>query len=696
MCTTLYRTALFAFIVFSNFAARGQGSIGIGTSSPNSNAVLDIVSSGNNKGVLIPRLTTSQRNAMSSSLAPTEVGLMVFDSILNAFFFWDGTNWSSMVLTQDLELVGNILRITNNGAATPIDLSVVQDGVDDADNNPLNEIQNLTFSGNAVGIDGGGAGFNLSPTAPASGQVLKWNGVAWEAATDDTATGAVLPVLANAQIVTNNSSNNLAVSISGDINMNNAGVMTVQPNVVDSTNITNNSVTSADIRDGTITSTDIIGNGVTSFNILNNTITNIDVSATAAILGTKISPNFGTQNILTTGNVGVGVAVPLVTLDVRGNQILGTGLAPVALTSGNMLNLQVGISADGDTNGIGFFENGGGFGMKLGYNGEGSATNNKLVIYDNTDTEIIAFENGGNVGLGVANPAQKLEVDGNITVTSANQLFINRISSVDNIANFMGWDVGGTGVFRIHTGANSVIYGEPDGRVRIGTQGNSSSAKLLVQGAGNGTGISLLTRSSLGTPRFVVLDNGNVGIKRTPVTNDLEVGGTASKASAGAWLANSDRRIKTNITDIDNSIELIKKIRPVKFKYTEYWKKENPSIEDRFYYNFIAQEYQEVFPNAVKGSGEYIEDDPTEILQIDTYDAQITGLKALQELIYRVEALENENRLLKAELETSRQFKAEIEIAKLKNNNIEIRKEYENLKLELIKIKEILSITGLK
>jgi len=39
-------------------------------------------------------------------------------------------------------------------------------------------------------------------------------------------------------------------------------------------------------------------------------ITNADVSASAAIAGTKISPNFGSQIITTTGGVGIGTASP--------------------------------------------------------------------------------------------------------------------------------------------------------------------------------------------------------------------------------------------------------------------------------------------------------------------------------------------------------------------------------------------------
>jgi len=40
------------------------------------------------------------------------------------------------------------------------------------------------------------------------------------------------------------------------------------------------------------------------------TVVNADVSATAAIAGSKITPNFGSQNVVTTGAGGIGTATP--------------------------------------------------------------------------------------------------------------------------------------------------------------------------------------------------------------------------------------------------------------------------------------------------------------------------------------------------------------------------------------------------
>jgi hypothetical protein len=149
--------------------------------------------------------------------------------------------------------------------------------------------------------------------------------------------------------------------------------------------------------------------------------------------------------------------------------------------------------------------------------------------------------------------------------------------------------------------------------------------------------------------------NANVGIGRNGMINKLEVEGNASKTTAGDWLANSDIRIKTNIQDMNDSFEKVLKLRPVAFKYSDDWKEKHPGIEDKIYYNFIAQEYQQVFPDAVQGSGEYITGDPDEMLQIDTYPAQVVTIKAVQDLI-----LQNQEQ--QKMIEELKQ-----EIAKLKN-----------------------------
>ncbi len=82
----LFITLLISVYTLISFA---QNNVGIGTTTPDSHAALDIVSS--DKGILIPRLTTTQRTSMT--LNTSQTGLLVFDSTLQQFWFWDGTQW---------------------------------------------------------------------------------------------------------------------------------------------------------------------------------------------------------------------------------------------------------------------------------------------------------------------------------------------------------------------------------------------------------------------------------------------------------------------------------------------------------------------------------------------------------------------------------------------------------------------------
>ena len=59
---------------------------------PNSFSVLDVDCSSNNKGLLIPRLTTTQRTSILG-LTADEEGLTVYDEDANSYYLWNGSAW---------------------------------------------------------------------------------------------------------------------------------------------------------------------------------------------------------------------------------------------------------------------------------------------------------------------------------------------------------------------------------------------------------------------------------------------------------------------------------------------------------------------------------------------------------------------------------------------------------------------------
>ena len=88
---------LFILVLGTAYASFGQDkSVGINTSTPNSNAVLELVSLDDNQGFLVPRLSTIQRQAMAppnGSLTNNDNGLMVYDTNEGAFYYWKDGSW---------------------------------------------------------------------------------------------------------------------------------------------------------------------------------------------------------------------------------------------------------------------------------------------------------------------------------------------------------------------------------------------------------------------------------------------------------------------------------------------------------------------------------------------------------------------------------------------------------------------------
>jgi hypothetical protein len=158
------------------------------------------------------------------------------------------------------------------------------------------------------------------------------------------------------------------------------------------------------------------------------------------------------------------------------------------------------------------------------------------------------------------------------------------------------------------------------------------------------------TDISFGSAKVTFDVNGNVGIATTAPAHKLDVVGTAGLSTGTAWTNTSDSRIKTNVQTITGALSKIKQLRPVSFQYNDQYLSVHDEIDGTKTYNsFVAEEYEDVFPDAVSigGNLEIITDEETdekEILiedlkQFTPTDLPIYLVAAVQELSDKIDAL---------------------------------------------------------
>ena len=216
----------------------------------------------------------------------------------------------------------------------------------------------------------------------------------------------------------------------------------------------------------------------------------------------------------------------------------------------------------------------------------------------------------------------------------------------------------------VGNGYGDFLVGNANHGLAIGVADSGAGAGAVrVWPVGGNESIVFTTASSHPSRTLTLSDTRLVGVRRNPTNNALEVAGNASKSSAGSWLANSDARIKTDVEGIPGALDRLMQVRPVTFRYSQAYRDAHPDLDETRYYNVIAQEFARVFPDAVKGSGEFLPGRPqtpdNEILQVDTHPALITSIAAVQELAVRLEQAEARNASLKAEVASLRQQQAQ-------------------------------------
>ena len=204
-------------------------------------------------------------------------------------------------------------------------------------------------------------------------------------------------------------------------------------------------------------------NSVTSAKIADGAIVNGDVSSTAAIAGTKIAPDFGSQNIVTTGTLASGNHT------VDGDMTLtGANYNVVWDKSDNALEFaDNAVAAFGAGSDLQFFHNGSS--SVIRDNGSGALTiqnaNSEVNIFNTTDSEYLArFTNGGSVDL-YYDGSKKFQ-----TYTSGIQFFGNIKNETDGTNQ--GMFLGAANDFQFYHDGNRSAVNNRTGDLRLLGAGN--------------------------------------------------------------------------------------------------------------------------------------------------------------------------------------------------------------------------------
>jgi hypothetical protein len=263
-------------------------------------------------------------------------------------------------------------------------------------------------------------------------------------------------------------------------------------------------------------------------------------------------------------------------------------------------------------------------------------------------TNLMTVKNSGNVGIGTASPASKLQIEG--TGTGA-WLTINRTDSGTNVIDYtqsgtrlgyIGY-IGSDLYLNNATASATAFFTNSAERMRITSSGNvligtttDSGYKLNVAGE---IGLDSYLRHNGDTDTFFGF-SANDEIKfRTTGVDRLTIAstgaatfsslGTGTVYSNGGTLTNtnpSDFNLKENIAPINYGLSEILQLNAVTFN----WK--NDTINQGKQYGFIAQEVEKIMPDLVK-KGEY--------LGLDKEAIFTTLVKAIQELNQKFDNLKN-------------------------------------------------------
>lgn len=292
-----------------------------------------------------------------------------------------------------------------------------------------------------------------------------------------------------------------------------------------------------------------------------------------------------------------------------------------------------------------------------------TADSSGAITFQKDGTATVAIDANGNVGIGTSSPATLLHISsGNpqsrVQSTGTGYAIGSMINTnstflygVDNAAG--GLSSAANSTFFLNQNATPMLFMTNNTeRMRIDSSGNvlvGGTATNPVASRVNGTNIQAIggikTRSGAG--------ESYVGISATSGVNlyfytdngsaFVAAGNISSNGGTTSYNASSDYRMKENISPMVNALDKISLLNPVTYDWKDEFAGTNKNGQ-----GFIAHELQEIFPDAVTGEKDAVDEEGNPIYQgIDTSFLVATLTAAIQEqqaiitdLKARIEVLE--------------------------------------------------------
>jgi len=259
------------------------------------------------------------------------------------------------------------------------------------------------------------------------------------------------------------------------------------------------------------------------------------------------------------------------------------------------------------------------------------------------------------IGIGTATPQQTLQVNGEarintrLIVGGANNAGNHEIMIASNDVPAM--KIGNRGFNNAESGRitfDEFANNHPNTGTYCGFEWrlNGSNNKFQMATACTGEDV-----------RMTFERDGEIGIATENPTAALSVNGTVNKPGGGDWAVFSDRRLKKDISDYNEGLDLIMKVHPVNFtynqKYFSLFGEGEKGLDKKMFQGVIAQELQEVSPDMVtvvntsEGNSSDVDGgSPTpkggEFLQVDSSKFTYALINSVQQQQQQIEAQQKE------------------------------------------------------